>query len=478
MDEAVRGRIECHIKPLIGRMSVAALTRDDVDRFMHDVAEGKTARNSKTKKRKVTKVRGGKGAATRTVGLLGAILSYAVRHGMRADSPVRGIVRFADGRRERRLNEKEYQALGKALQKAEEANVWPAAVAMARFLTLTGWRKGEALGLRWDEIDLARRTATLADTKTGRSIRPLSRAACDVLRGLTRSEGLVFAASRGDDRMTGFPRHWAQIAKLGKLPLDVTPHTLRHSFASLAGDLGFSEPTIGALVGHKGRTITSRYVHSADAVLLSAADAVADRALALQASSVRRLRLSRMTVPVTGIARPVRVPATPRPPKPTCSACSPRAACRVLTFWWAIRWVVCMPNTTPQSIRRRCPASFWRRRVQPISPVAARGCRTSPCVAHPAGLDGSCRGAHATNWQAWIRFWPRWLTWPRWRESRCWYCPGRTTGPKAVLTFSGPRHKTIWPAATPDQSIAWPPEGAITSMAINRAGSSRRSRRS
>jgi integrase len=61
------------------------------------------------------------------------------------------------------------------------------------------------------------------------------------------------------------------------LPADVSPHVLRHSFASLAGDLGYSEPTIAALVGHKGRTITSRYVHSADAVLLAAADAVANR---------------------------------------------------------------------------------------------------------------------------------------------------------------------------------------------------------
>jgi hypothetical protein len=34
---------------------------------------------------------------------------------------------------------------------------------------------------------------------------------------------------------------------------------------------------IAALVGHKGQTVTSRYVHSADAVLLAAADAVADR---------------------------------------------------------------------------------------------------------------------------------------------------------------------------------------------------------
>jgi integrase len=52
---------------------------------------------------------------------------------------------------------------------------------------------------------------------------------------------------------------------------------MRHSFASVAADLGYSEPTIAALVGHKGRSTTSRYIHSADAVLLAAADAVADR---------------------------------------------------------------------------------------------------------------------------------------------------------------------------------------------------------
>ena len=57
----------------------------------------------------------------------------------------------------------------------------------------------------------------------------------------------------------------------------MTPHVLRHSYASLAADLGYSEPTIAALVGHKGYTVTSRYVHSADAVPLAAADAVARR---------------------------------------------------------------------------------------------------------------------------------------------------------------------------------------------------------
>ena len=90
--------------------------------------------------------------------------------------------------------------------------------------------------------------------------------------------------------MSGFPKLWAKTAKLGGLPADVTPHTLRHSFASLAGDIGYSETTIAALVGHKGRSITSRYVHAADAVLLAAADAVAGRTAALMAGVVTQLR--------------------------------------------------------------------------------------------------------------------------------------------------------------------------------------------
>ena len=71
--------------------------------------------------------------------------------------------------------------------KAKRESIWPAAVAAGRFLALTGWRRGEALGLRWDEVDLPRRTAILGDTKTGRSMRPLSRAACDVLKEIPRS---------------------------------------------------------------------------------------------------------------------------------------------------------------------------------------------------------------------------------------------------------------------------------------------------
>ena len=286
-----KGRIERHIKPLLGTMKVPTVTRTDVEAFMHDVAQGKTAGRTKTKKaRGLANVRGGKGTASRTVGLLGSIFTYAVRHHMRTDNPVRGVERFADGQRKRRLTDDEYADLGAALRKAEKDRaIWPHAIALTRFLLLTGWRRGEGIGLRGAEVDLARRTATLGNSKTGRSMRPLSNAATELLRsaknGMRKSDGLMFPASRGFGLMTGYPKFWGRIANLAELSDDVTPHVFRHSFASLAADLGYSEPTIAALIGHAGRSMTSRYLHSADAVLLAAADAVARRTLELMGDS-------------------------------------------------------------------------------------------------------------------------------------------------------------------------------------------------
>jgi hypothetical protein len=43
-----KGRIEKHIRPLLGSMKVAAVTREDIEDFMHAVAVGKTAARQKT----------------------------------------------------------------------------------------------------------------------------------------------------------------------------------------------------------------------------------------------------------------------------------------------------------------------------------------------------------------------------------------------------------------------------------------------
>ena len=270
------GRIARHIKPVLGSLAIAAVTAADIRNLRDAVAAGKTACHIKTGRRGLARVRGGKGAATRALRLLGGIFTYAVAHGMRGDNPVRGVPQFRDGQRERRLSKSEYRAFGKALRQVDKS-VWPPAIAAARFLALSGWRSGEALSLKWSEVDLVAGTAILPDTKTGQSMRPLSNGACDVLRKLPRIGDLVFPSSRGDGPMPKLAKHWTRIIKLARLSTDVSPHVLRHSFASVAADLGYSDLTIAALLGHKKRTITSRYARTADPVLLAAADAISNR---------------------------------------------------------------------------------------------------------------------------------------------------------------------------------------------------------
>ena len=80
---------------------------------------------------------------------------------------------------------------------------------------------------------------------------------------------------RGEDNAFGsFPNHWEQLFKDSPLS-DVTPHVLRHSFASIANDLGFTEVTIAALVGHSKGSVTSKYIHALDTALIMAADTIA-----------------------------------------------------------------------------------------------------------------------------------------------------------------------------------------------------------
>jgi integrase len=173
--------------------------------------------------------------------------------------------------------------LGMALTRADQEDIWQSVIAATR-LIITGWRRSELLGLRWSEIDLPRRTARLADTKTGASLRALSLADCAVIDSQPRISDPVFPSRSSEKRIVGCWKMWSRITKLGDLPADITPHVLRHSFASLAADLGYNEPTIPTLLGHKTHSITSRYVHSADAVLLAAADAVANATMKLMAS--------------------------------------------------------------------------------------------------------------------------------------------------------------------------------------------------
>jgi integrase len=237
---------------------------------------GKTRVSVKTKKlRGKAIVRGGAGTATRTVGLLGGILTYAVEAGIITSNPAHGLRKPKDNVRQRRLSEAEYRTLGEMLRKAAEEEKYAMTVDIIRQIALTGCRRSEMIGLRWTEADTEASCLRLEDSKEGESIRPIGLPVVEYLEQRhTEDVGTYVFPGRGEDNAFGsFPNHWEQLFKDSALS-DVTPHVLRHSFASVANDLGFTEVTIAALVGHAKGSVTSKYIHTLDTALIMAADTI------------------------------------------------------------------------------------------------------------------------------------------------------------------------------------------------------------
>jgi site-specific recombinase XerD len=238
-----KSRIAAQIIPKLGQRKVIGVTQEDAEQFMQGMNLG---------------------SARRTVGLLGAIFSYAVKRKLRTDNPVHGLDKPDDVKRMRRLSESEYTQLWSALQKRD------ASTDVILLLAVTGWRSGEAKNLKFSEVDLERRTATLGDTKTGMSVRPLSGAAIEIIKRQPVKNGQFVFEHRHAKPISNLTPWWN---KLG-MPDDITPHVLRHSFASLGADLGLPDHTIRGLLGHSRQGITSRYLHLGDRALLEASDLV------------------------------------------------------------------------------------------------------------------------------------------------------------------------------------------------------------
>lgn len=280
------GRINGHIRPLLGRKKIGAITRKDIERFLNDVAKGKTAKDTRTEKGRSI-VKGGKGTATRTVRLLGGIFTYAVNQGYLETNPRHGVKLFKDGAKERFLTQEEIDRLGQTLIEAETIGLsWhfkddahskhrpkadenlrekisPHVTGAIRLLLLTGCRLREILDLRWVEVDFERKLLDLPDSKTGRKVVYLSDAAIEVLESLPQIGTYVVLGKSPDKPRSDLKRPWERISRHAGLE-DVRLHDLRHTFASVSVASGMSLPMIGALLGHKSTSTTARYAHLTD----------------------------------------------------------------------------------------------------------------------------------------------------------------------------------------------------------------------
>jgi integrase len=245
--------------------------------------------------------------ANRTLQDLSVFLNWCEARGFRVRgmNPCRDITRFPERSRERFLSVQEVGRLGSALDTAERTGLPPApghrkrasharfakhrprsantpipanpfAVAAVRFLLLSGWREQEALTLRWEAVDLAAGVASLEDTKTGRSRRPLGTAAQALLTELPRVEGSPFvfpSPTKAGAPLRELGRVWCAARHAAGLD-DVRLHDLRHTVASFAVGSGHSLYVTGKLLGHADQRSTARYAHIADDARKAAADAV------------------------------------------------------------------------------------------------------------------------------------------------------------------------------------------------------------
>ena len=300
------GRVGRHIKPLIGKIRAGDLRRAEVQRMADAIAQGKTAGTFKGKPREKAVaaegapgssialdpnvkprgravVTGGTGTAARVVELLGGIYSWAEKRELVAGpNPAHGIETARGEAKDRVLSGDELRAFGKALDENEATSPMP--VAALRLIALTGLRREEACALRWGEIDVSGSCLRLEATKTGRSTRPIGKAARDLLQSLPRlSDEWVFP-NRGD---TGRADLKSSIAKLFDAAglTDARSHDLRRTFGSVAADEGYGDATIAELLGHSRRGVTQRhYIRRPDAALVAAADRVSARIAAALAA--------------------------------------------------------------------------------------------------------------------------------------------------------------------------------------------------
>lgn len=271
------GRVERHIVPLLGRKKIRDLERQDVDRFLKDVADGKTATDERTKPRGRAIVKGGRGTANKAVALLSAIMSFAVDRRLVDHNPVLGVKKYKEGKKERYLSADEMKRLGAVLE-AAEGNELPGALTAIRLLTLTGARRSEIMNARWDQVDMDRSILILPDSKTGHKVLLLGAPAMDVLRHATRIQGnpYVCPGQSPGKPIVNIQKVWTRIRNAAGIP-DVRLHDLRHSFASVSAAGGDSLQVIGRILGHTNAATTERYAHLADDPIKRAADKTSSR---------------------------------------------------------------------------------------------------------------------------------------------------------------------------------------------------------
>lgn len=269
-----QGRINRHLKPLLGKVYITKLAKADVAKALDDIRQGKTATKVKTKARGLARVTGGETTARDTIALLRAILNWAIdqeRYGITSNPA--DAVKLPPRRKRRTILEgpEDYKRLHQTLYEMVERREVREPVADAIWLiAMTGARLSEISKLRWRHIQGTQIVLPPDEHKAGRAtnedrVIPLVDEALALVEKQGRGEpdDWVFRPAKGKGPIE-LKAVWRKVRERAGLPEGIGLHGLRHSYLSHLAMSGAQAAELMAAGGHNQLSTVTGYIHWAE----------------------------------------------------------------------------------------------------------------------------------------------------------------------------------------------------------------------
>lgn len=165
----------------------------------------------------------------------------------------------------------------------DACRTWPDLYLAVVLSLTTGGRQSEIMGLRWPQIDFARRVITLnqgtTKNKDARAL-PLSGEAFQLLQERAKVRSLkddrVFPPVKPGAENRGPREAWVRALKAASIE-DFRWHDLRHTAASYLAMSGVSLVEIAKILGHRTLAMVARYSHLDPSHIVAVGDKLADR---------------------------------------------------------------------------------------------------------------------------------------------------------------------------------------------------------
>jgi integrase len=251
LTQKVKNWISIHFLPVFKDKNIQSITKDQIENYqlkrrieIMSMPKNKGKRDSEISFAYLNK----------EILILSNFFNFCIKKGYLEKNPCTGIKKLNELSRLKTLSDDDIDKLiGGATNKLTGD--------LITFLIYTGCRKGEALNLKWDDVDLKTGVIAIKGTKTkyDRHI-PISESLKAILRGIEKEQECLYVFQRNGAKISDFKRSFHTACRNAGLK-DLHIHDLRHVFASKMVMSDTSLYKTGILLGHRTPNMTQRYAH-------------------------------------------------------------------------------------------------------------------------------------------------------------------------------------------------------------------------